>query len=275
MVNKSINFLKQFLYPLLQRVKEHDVSGMAAQLAFFFLLSLFPILLLMTTIVSYLPYNESDIMFLLADYIPEDSMAFLESQLATIMTGSGKLLSVGVLGVLWTSSNAMNGLLKAFNKAYDLEEKRTYIIRRAIALLLTIGMIFIFIMALILPIFGKQIGIFLFGNLGFDDEFLNLWDAIRWGISTLLLYTVFYILYKILPFVAIKRRKVSKGALFATVGWVVVSMGFSFYVNNFSNYSNTYGSIGGIIVLMLWFYLSAHIIVLGSEINALMNADKQ
>lgn len=260
-----------FISSLIKRMKEHDVSGMAAQLAFFFLLSLFPLLIVIATLVPYLPFTHQDIVTLLATYVPEDSMLFIEGHIRNIMEGSGKLLSVGIIGTLWTASNAMNGLLKAFNKAYNIKEQRKYLIRRAIALVLTIGMIFLFVIALALPVFGKQIGLLLFENIGYDNEFLHIWDTIRWALSTLILFSVITIIYWILPYLHIKHRSVLRGSIFATTGWTVVSYGFSFYVNNFTNYTSTYGSIGGVIVLMLWFYLTAHIILLGCEINAMTN----
>ena len=262
----------KFVNMILIRMREHDVSGMAAQLAFFFLLSLFPLLIFLIALIPYLPFTAADIMGLLATIVPEDSLAFIEPQLEGIMERNRGLLSVSILGTLWTASNAMNGLLKSFDKAYDLVENRKYIIRRAIALLLTVGLIFLLIIVLMLPVFGKQIGIFLYNLIGFSEHYLVIWNFVRWISSIIGLYLIFTLLYWVLPYIKRKRKSVFWGALFATVGWSAVSYGFSFYVNHFSNYSTTYGSIGGIIVLMLWLYLSAHIIVLGGEINAIITS---
>ncbi len=260
----------KFVNMILIRMREHDVSGMAAQLAFFFLLSLFPLLIFLIALIPYLPFTAADIMALLATIVPEDSLAFIEPQLEGIMERNRGLLSVSILGTLWTASNAMNGLLKSFDKAYDVVENRKYIIRRAIALLMTVGLIFLLIIVLMLPVFGKQIGVFLYNLIGFSEHYLVIWNFVRWISSIIGLYLIFTLLYWVLPYIKWKRKSVFWGALFATIGWSVVSYGFSFYVNHFSNYSNTYGSIGGIIVLMLWLYLSAHIIVLGGEINAII-----
>lgn len=260
----------KFVNMILIRMREHDVSGMAAQLAFFFLLSLFPLLIFLIALIPYLPFTAADIMGLLATIVPEDSLAFIEPQLEGIMERNRGLLSVSILGTLWTASNAMNGLLKSFDKAYDIVENRKYIIRRAIALLLTVGLIFLLIIVLMLPVFGKQIGVFLYNLIGFSEHYLVIWNFVRWISSIIGLYLIFTLLYWVLPYIKRKRKSVFWGALFATVGWSAVSYGFSFYVNHFSNYSTTYGSIGGIIVLMLWLYLSAHIIVLGGEINAII-----
>jgi len=256
----------QILY---KRAMEHDVSGMAAQLAFFFLLSLFPLLIFLFTLVPYLPITADYIINYLSEYVPKESMLFITSQLERIMTSSGTLLSVGLIGTLWTASNALNGITKAFNVAYDIVNTRKYFFTRLLSMVLTIGMIFVFLLALLLPVFGKQIGIYIFSYIGISEAFLDIWDAIRWVLSSLVLFLMFLILYRVFPNLKLKRRIVLPGALFATVGWIVGSFGFSYYVNNFANYSNTYGSLGGIIILMLWFYMLAFVIILGGEINAM------
>ena len=267
----QINFKKSIVYGqiLYKRAMEHDVSGMAAQLAFFFLLSLFPLLIFLFTLVPFFPITDDYIIAYLSEYVPEESMIFIKSQLDRIMTSSGTLLSVGIVGTLWTASNALNGITKAFNVAYDIVNTRKYFFTRLLSMVLTIGMIFVFLLALLLPVFGKQIGIYIFSYIGISEAFLNLWDAIRWVLSSFVLFLMFLILYRVFPSIKLKRRKVFPGALFATVGWVVGSFGFSYYVNNFAHYSNTYGSLGGIIVLMLWFYMLAFVIILGGEINAM------
>jgi membrane protein len=134
-------------------------------------------------------------------------------------------------------------------------------------------MMIVFIIALLLPVFGKQIGAFLFAEFGFSDKFFRIWGVIRWVLSSVVLFFIFTILYWIAPNIKLKCLTVIPGALFATVGWIVVSVGFSYYVSNFGNFSYTYGSIGGIIVLMIWFYLTGHIIILGAEINAMISEE--
>ncbi|MGN1400345.1 MAG: YihY/virulence factor BrkB family protein [Bacillus sp. (in: firmicutes)] len=265
---------KSYSMALWKRAKEHDVSGMAAQLAFFFLLSLFPLLIFLITLVHYLPFTVDDILEMMDSIAPHDSVAYLEAQLSAVLQGNRGLLSAGIVGTLWTASNAMNGLLKAFDKAYDVKEQQTFFVRRLMALIFTVGLIFVFIIALVLPIFGKQIGYFLFEYLGLDSSFSPMWDTIRWVSGTVVLFLAMTVMYGILPAGKVKNRSIMRGALVATVGWIVVSSGFSFYVNNIGNYIATYGSIGGIIVLMLWFYLTAHIIIIGAEINA-MNSERK
>lgn len=274
MIKKSAVTTTRFIAKIIIRMQEHDVSGMAAQLAFFFLLSIFPLLLIVVTLLPYLPITAQDILAFLGTYVPESSMQIIESQVVNIMQGSGKLLSFGVIATLWSASNGMNAIHKALNRAYNVEDNRTYLLTRTISIVLTIAMVFVFIIGLLLPVFGKQIGLFIFSHLDLNNNFQIVWNILRWVMSILILFCVFSILYWMVPFTKHLRRKVVAGAFFTTVGWTVVSWGFSYYVNNFASYTTTYGSIGGVIVLMLWFYLSAHIIIIGGELNAMVSESK-
>lgn len=265
------SFFKTFI----KRLQVDDVSGLAAQLSYFFLLSLFPLLIFLFTLLAYPPFSQEDILRIVRSYAPDGSMAIIEGNLAEVMEGNSTLLSFGVIGTIWSASNGMNAIIKAFNHAYGVKESRTYFISRGMSIILTLAMIFVFIVALLLPVFGKQIGIFLFAEFGLSDEFLSIWNHMRWVISTIVLFIVFTILYLIAPNKKLKCLTVIPGAIFATAGWSLVSFLFSFYVAYFANYSATYGSLGGIIVLMVWFYLSGLIIILGGEINALISNKEQ
>lgn len=260
---------KSIFLDLWFRVNEDDVSGLASQLAYFFLLSLFPLLIVIVTLLPYLPISEVDLLGVIRDFAPEETMMLIESNLREIMANhNGKLLSFGVIGTIWSASNGINAVVRAFNKAYDVKESRSFLKARGMAILFTFAMIFIFILALLLPVFGKEIGLFLFSEFGLSTEFLAIWNTLRWLVSSIILFIVFTVLYWMAPNKKIKCMSVIRGAIFTTIGWIVTSLAFSYYVGNFGNYSATYGSIGAIIVLMIWLYLSGFIIILGGEINA-------
>ncbi len=129
-------------------------------------------------------------------------------------------------------------------------------------------MIFVIFIAFLLPIFGKAIGVYIFKFFGASGEFLQVWDAMRWVISSVVFFIVLVALYKMAPNKRIYFKNVVWGALFATIGWQLTSLAFSFYVSSMGNYSATYGSLGTVIVLMIWFYLSGVIIMIGGVINA-------
>ena len=262
---------KGFSKSLFGNISSNDVTGLAAQIAYYFLLSLFPLLIFIVTLLPYLPVEQGDILGLVRDFAPGETMSMIEETLQDVMSNRNSgLLSVSIIATIWSASNGMNAIVKSLNRAYDVEETRSFIATRLMSILLTFAMILVFVIALLLPVFGKQIGLFLFSQFGFSDQFLSIWNGIRWAISPIILFIIFVGLYYFAPSKRIKCLSAFPGAIFATLGWVLVSLAFSYYVGSFGNYSATYGSIGGIIVLMIWFYLTGIIIMIGGEINALV-----
>ncbi|MGR0121572.1 YihY family inner membrane protein [Bacillus halotolerans] len=267
-----MNFLKE----LFGRYTLHEGQSKSAELAYFFLLSLFPFLIFMLTLTAYLPVSTDDVLGVVKQYAPGSAMSLVESIThQTLNDRNGGLLSFGIIAALWSASNGMNAIVRSLNHAYEVEENRSFIIVRLTSIFLTIAMVFTILVALLLPVFGRQIGMLAADFVGASDLFLSIWTAIRWGVSPLVLLIVFSALYVIAPNKKLSLRFVMPGALFAAIGWIVVSTLFSFYVSTFANYSATYGSIGGIIVLMIWFYLSGILIILGGEINALLHKRKK
>lgn len=254
---------------LWHRIEEDDLTGLSAQLAYFFLLSLFPLLIVLLTLLPYISIPHQDILGLFSGFAPAEVMDLIESNISYVMNNrNGGLLSFGIIGTIWSASTGISAIVRAFNKAYNVKESRSYIVAQGMSILLTFGAIFVFILAIVLPVFGKAIGIFLFSKLGFANEFLTVWKALSWLVSTIILFLIFTILYWIAPNVKLRCRSAFPGATFATIGWIISSLGLSFYVERISNYSLTYGGIGTIIVLMIWLYISAFIIIIGGEINA-------
>ncbi|MFT8319868.1 MAG: YihY/virulence factor BrkB family protein [Bacillus sp. (in: firmicutes)] len=257
-----------FTKKIAQRIKQDDVFDLAAQLAYYFLLSIFPLIIFMMTLLPYLPITKEDLLGIIGTFAPGDSMNIIESNLEQVLSKNGTLLSFGIIATIWSASNGLNAIVKAFNKAYDVEETRSFIVARAMSIVLTLAMIAVVVIALLLPVFGEQIGLFLFSQFSLSDEFLTVWGAVRFLVSPAILFIVFLALYWFAPNKKMKCVSAVPGAIFATVGWVIVSFGFSYYVGNFGNYSATYGSIGAIIITMIWFYLTGVIIMIGGEINA-------
>lgn len=253
----------------LNRLNEADVFGLSAQLAYFFLLSLFPFLLFLVTLLGYLPVDEHAIIDFLEPYAPLEIITFIETNLSQFVRAqNGGLLSISIIGTLWSASNGVNAIKKAFNRAYRVKEDRSFFYTRLIAIVLTIAMLIVISIALLLPVFGRMIGIYLFSFVDLSDSFLSIWNTFRWAISTLILFFVLTSLYIFGPNVRIKVKHVIWGAMFATLSWQLVSLIFSFYVSTLGSYSATYGSLGTVISLMIWFYLSGIIIIAGGVINA-------
>ncbi|MBU8880515.1 YihY/virulence factor BrkB family protein [Bacillus sp. FJAT-29790] len=259
---------------LWKRVMVDDLFGFAAQLAYFFLLSLFPLLLFLVTLLPYLPITQEDILGVVRDFAPAESMNLIETNIKEISTKNGKLLSFGIIATIWSASNGIDATVRAFNRAYEVKESRPFLAARGMAILFTFAMLFVFIVALLLPVFGKQIGVYLFAELGLTGEFVAAWNMLRWLVSSIILFVVFTGLYWMAPYKKLTCISVIPGAIFTTIGWVLSSLAFSYYVSNFGNFSATYGSIGAIIVLMIWFYLTGIIIIIGGEINAIYSKYK-
>ncbi len=260
-----------FAKELFQRIKDVDVPGLGAQLAFFFLLSIFPLLLFLVTLLPYLTLSRDEIFLFLEDVVPDTIYALIESTLMEILTTQNSgLLSFGILATIWSASLGMNALIKSLNLSYRVTEDRPILLARAMSILMTLLLIFILILALALPIFGEQLGRLIFSFLGLEEGFLAIWNSIRFTIPAIIIFIVCTIIYWLAPNVRLNIASVLGGALFAAVGWLLTSYLFSIYINNFGNFSATYGSIGGIIILMLWLYISAMILVVGGQINSVM-----
>ncbi|MFC3041236.1 YihY/virulence factor BrkB family protein [Virgibacillus xinjiangensis] len=252
-----------------QRMMEEDVFGLAAQLAYFFLLSLFPFLLFLLNLIGYLPVDMQSVIGMIGDYAPDQIMELINTNVTNLLNEyNGGLLSVGLIGTLWAASNAINALTRSFNRAYDVGENRSFFVSRLIAIVLTVAMVSVICIALLLPVFGRMIGVYIFSLFGLSEGFLAVWETLRYVISSVIFFIVFVSLYKLAPNKRIYFKNCIWGALFATFSWQLVSLGFSFYVNNMGNYSATYGSLGAVIVLMIWFYISGIIIMAGGFLNA-------
>src|SRR5699024_5345993 len=264
-----------FVKELVTRISKVDVTGLASQLAFFFLLSLFPLLIFIFTLLPYLNLDQAQIFMYIRDYAPGSVAQLLEDTLGEILSSrNGGLLSFGIIATIWSASKGMNALTKALNRSYFQEESRSFIVARGMSIIFTVMLIGVLVVALILPIFGQQIGSLLFSYIGIESDFLHLWAKLRWVAPIVLIYTVFSLIYWLVPNLKISYRSVMLGSIFSTLGWIITSLGFSFYVGNYVSYSSTYGSIGAIIVLMMWLYLSAIILMLGGQINAVMRDRK-
>lgn len=254
---------------LIRNSLENDIMGMAAQLAYFFLLSLFPLLLFMFSLLPYLPIDKEYVLSIVRDAVPTQSFDIIATTITEVLTSrSGGLLSIGMIVTLWSASGGINATIKALNRAYKVKESRSFFVSRSLSIVLTIAMIFVLLLVLILPIFGEHVGNFIFSIFGLSQQFERIWNILRFGLTPVVIFVVFSILYYIAPNKHVKVTSILPGAIFATIGWIVASFLLSFYVGHFGNYNATYGSLGGIIILMLWFYISGIILILGGEINA-------
>jgi membrane protein len=252
-------------------IQGDDCFGRAAQLAYYFLFALFPFFLFLTTLLGYLPIpNLLDrIMEMLAPLLPGDALRLVQDNLHQLVTGErGGLLSFGILAALWTSSSALTAIIDSLNRAYDVEEGRPFWKVRGTAILLTVGLSAFIIVALVLLTFGPQLGRWIADLVGLGRVFELSWNILRWPVIVGLLILAMALLYYFAPDVEQKWQFLTPGSAVAVIGWLLTSLGFAFYVNNFGSYNATYGTIGGVIVLLTWMYLSGLFVLIGGEINA-------
>jgi len=256
---------------VVHEVQEDDCLGRAAQLAYYFLFALFPFFLVLTTLLGYLPVpNLLDrLLETLAQMLPGEALQLVQDNVRELVTNRrGGLLSLGLLAALWTSSSALTAIMDGLNRAYDVEEGRPFWKVRLMAILLTVGLSAFIIVSLILLTFGPQIGGWIADKVNLGDAFQMAWNILRWPVIVGLLILAMALIYYLAPDVEQAWQWITPGSVVAVVGWLLASLGFSFYVNNFGSYNATYGSIGAVIVLLTWMYVSGLFILIGGEINA-------
>lgn len=252
--------------------REDELFGRAAQLSYYALLALFPALIFLTALMglfsvqSYMP----ELMSYLRNVLPADALSMVRRFLSQIAEGSGaNILSLGALGALWASSSGVTAIMDALNVVYDVkEDSRPFWRSRLTAIVLTLALAGFVILALTLVLYGSSIGSWIADFVGLGTVFAWGWNILQWPVIIALMLLVVDAVYYVCPDIEQEWRWVTPGSVFAVTMWVVVSLGFKAYVDNFGDYNKVYGSIAGVIVLMLWLYWSGMVLLLGGEINA-------
>jgi len=250
---------------------EDGVTGLAAQLAYYFFLALFPALLFLVALASFFPLEHlmDEITGALARFAPGDVVKIVQEQLTRISdSGHGGLLTLGFVGTLWSTSAAITGLIDTLNKAYEIQEGRPWWKVRLTAVGLTLGVgLFIllsFAVIILSPILVEPMA----GYFGLGETFRWTWALMQWPVVFLLVATGIGMIYYFGPDAEQRWEWLTPGSLTATVLWIVASLGFRFYLTNFGNYNETYGAIGGVIIALLWLYLTGIAFLVGAELNA-------
>ncbi|SKA73177.1 membrane protein [Clostridium sp. USBA 49] len=268
---KKINIVKSLIF----RYKDDEITAMGSQLAYSLLLSFFPFLILLMTIIGYTNIKSDDVIFSLLHILPLEVVNLIRD---TILDIVGKrrsgLLSFSMISTIWTASNGFKAVIRGLNKAYDEKEKRPYWKVQLIALLCTIGLVSIIFLAFLLVIFGEIVVNYLTKRLNYTKSLQIMINIMRYLIFFSLMVFVFTAVYMYTPSKRLTFKETLPGSIFTTIGWTLISVIFSYYVNNFANYSKIYGSIGAIIALMSWLFISSIIILIGGEINATLSYRK-
>lgn len=272
-LNKPAKYTKDsnFFSYLVYRIGKDDASGLAAQMTYHFVLAMFPMLIFLLTLLPAFNIDQSRITDMLSS-APSETSSIIKSVIGDVTkNSSGGLLSVGLILAIWSASNGMTAIMNSFNVAYDVEDSRNGILLKLLSVVFTIVMGFVFLIAMALPTLGSAISHYLFGPLGLDSQIKWIFTLLRVVLPLIIILLLFIVLYSVAPNVKTKFRSVLPGAIFTSVIWLLGSFAFGWYISNFGNYSKTYGSIAGIIILLIWLYLTSFIIIIGAEINAIIH----
>lgn len=250
---------------------EDNCLGMAAQLSYYFFFALFPTLLVLIAIASYFPAERliDDMLGMLSGVVPSEALAIITDQLRKISEGEqGGLLTLGVLAALWSSSAAMTAITDTLNRAYDVDESRPWWKVRLRAIALTVGLSAFILLSAALVLVGPTVAEQLATRLELGPVFEWTWKLLQWPVIFGLVSSAVAAVYYYAPDVKQEWIWLTPGSLLTTVVWLAASLAFKFYLASVTSYTETYGAIGGVMVLMLWFYISGLILLLGAEMNA-------
>lgn len=255
-------------------INKDDVFGRAAQLAYYFLLALIPLLIFLTSAIGLVIGSGTGMRHTLFNYLarvmPMSAFQLIDSTMTELSqaSGGGKL-SFGILAALWAASSGMGAITDALNIAYDVKETRSWLKRRVVALVLTTALSVLIIVALGVVLGGGKIADYLAAGYGLGTAFIWSWKIIQWPVALAFMLLAFALIYFFAPDLRDQKWAwITPGSVVGVGLWLLVSFGFRAYLHFFDSYSKTYGSLGAVIVLMLWLYLTGVAVLIGGEINS-------
>src|SRR5437867_5320225 len=277
-------FSRDFLLRVWARADDDELLGRSAQLSYYFLLALFPLLLFLITLFGYFDgagsHLRHKLLSYLGDVMPSSASRLVVETIDQVTAArGGAKLSFGLVAAIWAASSGMNALGQSLNAAYDVRETRPWWKVRLISIALTVALSILIISALLIVLYGGRLGHFVAALAHEGGAFSIVWRVLQFPIALSFVFVTFDLIYRFAPNVKgprrdarlpasdYRRRWLSPGVMVAVVLWLLVSLGFRFYLHFFNSYSATYGSLGALIILMLWFYLTGTAILLGAEIN--------
>jgi membrane protein len=265
--------LGTFFRNLNHQINEDDIFNGAAALSFYLLLALFPAMIFLLSMIPYLPIENlhQAIMDFIGQVLPEESAGMLSGVVAEVTENkSSGLLSFGIIATIWTSSAGLYAIMQQLNKTNDIKEKRPFWKARGTSILMTLVFGIMVLGAFALIVFGGVLQNFLAGQFGYQSVLVPTFAILRWVVIAMLLLLGFAVIYHYGPDVKKPFQLISVGSVVGVLLLGLASIVFQYYVSNFANYAATYGSIGAVIILMLYLYIMGVVILLGSEINVLI-----
>jgi membrane protein len=265
---------KLFLKRLYQEYENDAVADSAGALSYYFVYSLFPFLFFLVTLTAYLPWIRQSVgtaLDRLRDLMPAQAMSIVEQHIKGLVARPRPhLLTVGLAVAIYSGSRGVDAIRKALNLAYDVKESRPFWQTELIALGMTAGGAFLLLVGVAALAAGGDIGLWAARHLDIAKEYVLLWSWLRWPITAFIVMLAAALAYYVLPDVKQEFKFITPGSVFGTLIWLLASWGFGQYVSHFGSYNVTYGSIGGVVILLTWFYISGFVFLMGGEANAII-----
>lgn len=252
------------------KILKDDLIDLAAEMAYFFVLALFPFFAVLGALAGFLPYSNlwTNVTHEIIQHFPVDARDLALQTLLNLAHRNRTFLSIGFIATVWTSSSGVVALMENLSRVYCVPETRGFWKKRFIAIGILIVSSAFFFGSFGLLTLGHRIGMYLSQKLYFGPAILTIWEVFRWCFLLLLLQTGVAIVDNVLPNKRRRWRWISPGTLFATLALVGGTSGVNFYVRHIGHYSQTYGAIGAFFVLMVWIFISGLAVLIGSEMNA-------
>ena len=264
--------IKKFVKEMYYRLMYDEISLLSANLSYYFILSLFPMLIVALALTPYFKIDQQFLLEKIQSYAPGDLGDYLFDMISEVLNNKNNtIITVGIVFTLWSASSGIYGIIIAFNNAFRVRDGRIWIVTKIISVILTALFLVGMFLALALIVFGKQLTYILFHKFNLDEGFYNLWSVINYTLPLLFIFLVFVFLYTMGPNLKLKAISILPGALFATLSWTIVSRLFGYYIDHFSSYIKTYGTIGAFMAFILWLYITGYILIIGAEINAIFH----
>lgn len=263
-----------FLIRLQREMGYDDAMGMAAQIAFYAMLGLFPFMIFILNLISMFPLGDKlqpVMLRALEDQMPLEAAKYVTDVVMDLLPAQSQgLLSFGLLASLWGASMAIGALITTINRAYNIRPRRNIAYQKVLSIGLTLALSGLWFMAMTIILVGPQITQQIFQFMGIASETNTFWTSVRLPMAFLLNLTALSVLYYVAPEAKQKFRWILPGALTATILWFGASSVFRIFLRNFGQYNKTYGSLATVVILMIWLWISGLVFLLGAEINALM-----
>lgn len=251
-------------------MKKRNINAYAASIAFFFFLSVVPMLMMVCTIIPYTPLTEEDLVTAVTEITPEMVDPLAESVISDVYDKSAGILSVAVIATVWSAAKGVMALMQGLNAVNGVEEKRNYFVVRLIASFYTVVMLLVVILSLFLMVFGNQLVNLALYRIPHMRQVVSFAMNFRFLLVWLILTLLFAAIYAYVPDRKLKFKEQVPGAVFSAVMWSVFSWGFSLYVT-YGNSYGIYGSLAIIIIVLLWMYFCMYLMLIGAYINRYFN----